>query len=44
MINNDTLKGLQTHVGNLVSAAESLASLLEEEAIGLKHRDEVARL
>lgn len=44
MINNDSLKGLQTHAGNLVSAAESLASLLEEEAIGLKRRDEVARL
>ena len=44
MINNDSLKGLQTHAGNLVSAAELLALLLEEEAIGLKRRDEVARL
>ena len=44
MINNDSLKGLLIHAGNLVSAAESLASLLEEEAIGLKRRDEVARL
>ena len=38
------LKSLQIHVGNLVSATDSLASLLEEEAISLKRRDEVARL
>ena len=41
---NAKLKNLQIHVGSLVSATASLASLLGEEAISLKRRDEVARL
>ena len=41
---NDSLQNLRVRAGKLASAAESLATLLEQEAIRLKRGDEVARL
>jgi len=44
IITDDNLKDLHVRAGNLASATESLASLLEEEGISLERGDQVAKL